>query len=834
MQGDGIPRISKLDVDNYLHWSIEIEHVLRLKGCWDAVAPVAGVGIEGVQAGDMVEDALSADREQRALSTMALTVKPHHLATFRLHSTARGVWEALERDFRSRGPAQMLNLRRELANLRMAKDESILRYFNRGKTLAWEIFSLGDPADDAHLVTSLLIGLPKKYELTATVLSAQPELTVQRAQEQLQAAEARLVLDARAHDGPRAKDKGNALAAADGGRKGRRGDRGQPYKRRDARCYGCNKMGHIRRNCPEEGKKDDDGGEGAAGLAMMASGAKPPNGMWILDSGATHHMTGSRATVSNVMVCDPVEITLADGRVCMAQEAGRARLMIQGDKGPTSLMLNHVLVVPGLASNLFFIRKASSHGYHVEFHANHALVKKGGKVHVRGEVNGKLYVLSTPTTTGAAMIAASRTKEETWHRRFAHLGATTMASTAAAVKGMDITPGGMAELRQKTCGPCIEGKMTRAPFPSSESRTTAPLQFLHTEVCGPMRVVSSGGNAYFVTIIDNETKYKAFTPIRTKGKAKQAVIATVNRWETLTGLNVKVIRSDNGKEYEGTDFERWLSDKGIQHQTSVPYTPQQNGVAERYNRVITERTMALQADSGLPPKWWAEAGATVSYLANRVPQRNQHLTPYELLHGVKPDVGHICIFGCAEWVYTPHDIRTKLQPRAERGILLGYAENQKGYRVLVKNKVEVSRDVRFDKTVSGRSPDKMRIDQARHEPDWRDIDKAVKTEVDAPWAQGTWKLTDLPHGKRITDTETLCERKRGPIGEVTRHMGRYVVRGDKQIFLLDYIDVWAPLARYATLRTLLAFCAGTGLVIALLDIETAFLNGHIEEEIYVR
>lgn len=129
----------------------------------------------------------------------------------------------------------MLNLRRELANLRMAKDESILRYFNRGKTLAWEIFSLGDPADDAHLVTSLLMGLPKRYELTATVLSALPELTVQRAQEQLQAAEARLALDARTHDGPRAKDKGNALATAEGGRTGRRWDRGQQYKRRDVR-----------------------------------------------------------------------------------------------------------------------------------------------------------------------------------------------------------------------------------------------------------------------------------------------------------------------------------------------------------------------------------------------------------------------------------------------------------------------------------------------------------------------------------------------------------------------------------------------------------------------
>lgn len=136
--------------------------------------------------------------------------------------------------------------------------------------------------------------------------------------------------------------------------------------------------------------------------------------------------------------------------------------------------------------------------------------------------------------------------------------------------------------------------------------------------------------------------------------------------------------------------------------------------------------------------------------------------------------------------------------------------------------------------MGGRSPDKMRIDQARREPDWPDFDKAVKAEVDALWDQGTWERTDLPDGKRITDTEMLCERKRGSTGAVTRHKGRYVVRGDKQIFLVEYNDVWAPVARYATLRTLLAFCAGPGLVIIQLDLETAFLDGHVEEEIYVR
>jgi len=80
----------------------------------------------------------------------------------------------------------------------------------------------------------------------------------------------------------------------------------------------------------------------------------------------------------------------------------------------------------------------------------------------------------------------------------------------------------------------------------------------------------------------------------------------------------------------------------------------------------------------------------------------------------------------------------------------------------------------------------------------------------------------------------LCEHKRGQDGKVVRWKGRYVGLGDKQTYLLDYDEVWVPVARYATLRTLLAHCAAEGMTILQLDIETAFLNGEVEEEIYVR
>ena len=134
----------------------------------------------------------------------------------------------------------------------------------------------------------------------------------------------------------------------------------------------------------------------------------------------------------------------------------------------------------------------------------------------------------------------------------------------------------------------------------------------------------------------------------------------------------------------------------------------------------------------------------------------------------------------------------------------------------------------------GRAAEKMRIHQARRAPDWAAFDAAVKAEVEALWRIGTWYLTDLPPGKAVTDAEILCERKRGPDGKVVRWKGRFVGRGDKQTYLLDYDEVWVPVALYATLRTLLAHCAADGMTILQLDIETAFLNGEVEEEIYLR
>lgn len=557
------------------------------------------------------------------------------------------------------------------------------------------------PIDDKQLVASLLLGLGGKFTMTATILTAQPDVAMEQAQETMQAAEARMSLDKGAD---RREDAGSALELSDGGRPKTQGNR----IRKDIRCFKCNKTGHIKRNCRSKdgpGREDHGDSGGAAGLAIMAtvlhagdSWATIANGQWVVDSGASHQMTGDAGSLTGVQPCTPVQVSLADGRTSTARTSGTASLTVDGPTSTRNLDLGDVLVVPGLAVPLFSVRQASSHGFAVEFCNNHVNIKANGTVQAMGESVGRLYILGTAASSGTAGAAAAATTAETWHRRSANLGPNTMARAAAAVTGMTVDKTGFDALRVGTWSPCIEGRMTRAPFPYSTSRSTAPLQLLHTDVMGGMPVLSAGGAAYLVTIIDVYTRFKAVIPICNKGLAKDAVIRIVNLWENQTDKRVKVVCSDGGKEYTGGALTGWLRDKGITHQTTTPYTPQQNGDAERYNRTVIEQVLALLADSGLDAKYWAEAAVTVNYVSNRVTQRHRDGTPYEAFHGSKPDVGHLRVFGCRAWVRVPGELRRKLDARAVAGTFLGFGFGQKGWRVLVDGRVVTSRDVRFDET----------------------------------------------------------------------------------------------------------------------------------------
>jgi IS30 family transposase len=166
--------------------------------------------------------------------------------------------------------------------------------------------------------------------------------------------------------------------------------------------------------------------------------------------------------------------------------------------------------------------------------------------------------------------------------------------------------------------------------------------------------------------------------MKTKGQVFQRFQEFKALVENQTRKKIKVLRSDNGGEYTSNEFNDFCVREGIKREVTVPYNPQQNGVAERKNKAIVGVARAMLHDQGLPLFLWDEACNTTVYLQNQSPHRVLgDKTPEEALSGKKPEVGHFRIFGCLTYSHVPSEKRTKLDPMAEKGSLLGIARPQR-------------------------------------------------------------------------------------------------------------------------------------------------------------
>ena len=185
-----------------------------------------------------------------------------------------------------------------------------------------------------------------------------------------------------------------------------------------------------------------------------------------------------------------------------------------------------------------------------------------------------------------------------------------------------------------------------------------------------------------------------------------------------------MLRSDNGTEYLNRNLGDFLKEKGVLHQTTTRYTPEQNGAAERLNRTILERVRAMLEDSGLPKEMWGEAACTAAFIRNRSPASGRDKTPWELFFGKKPDVSTLRVFGSEAYALVPKQLRRKLDNHSELGHFVGYSTGKKGYRIaLASGEVLECGDVVFveDSTIQqGPEPAAVKPGTVEVDPDQPD------------------------------------------------------------------------------------------------------------------
>lgn len=285
-----------------------------------------------------------------------------------------------------------------------------------------------------------------------------------------------------------------------------------------------------------------------------------------------------------------------------------------------------------------------------------------------------------------------------WHRRLGHFHHAGVQSiiNSGLVDGLKLysnTP------PDPICEPCLHGKLNAAPFPPSSSHTSEPLALVHSDVHGPLPVRTSSGMRYWVTFIDDSKRYRYVALMKSKDQTF-AEFQRFKAWaENQTGHKIRCLRDDKGGEYMSNAFERFCEEHGIARQHTIRNRPQQNGVAERFNRTLEEGIIAMLQEAKLPNTFWGEALCTLVYVLNRTPSSAAPgITPYEAWFGMKPDVSNLCIFGSLAYVHVQKDKRGPLGSPMEKCIFLGYPTGYKGWRFYnpVTKRIIISERAVFD------------------------------------------------------------------------------------------------------------------------------------------
>jgi hypothetical protein len=209
---------------------------------------------------------------------------------------------------------------------------------------------------------------------------------------------------------------------------------------------------------------------------------------------------------------------------------------------------------------------------------------------------------------------------------------------------------------------------------------------------------SANGNKYMMTFIDDYTRMCWVYLLKEKSQAFDT-FKNFHLWiKNETQLNIGTFRTHNGGEYTSSVFEKYLQNNGIKHHTTVPFNPQQNGVAERMNRTLLNMIRSMIFFKNVKLMFWGEAVLCVVYIKNRSPSvALQNKTPYEMWHGHLPVVKHLRVFGSTCYALILEQQRNKLGARSRKCIFLGYSNTSKAYRLYNEEnkKFIVSRDVIF-------------------------------------------------------------------------------------------------------------------------------------------
>ncbi|UYV64369.1 hypothetical protein LAZ67_3000426 [Cordylochernes scorpioides] len=937
-------RIPEFNGENFHSWKFRIEAFLEGKGLKRYLYE------DPPQLDDKTDWSI---KDAQAKGIMTSAMNDSQVSLILNCKTTKDIWNSIHRRYEGDIKKQKIEAKNNLFRMQMKKDENLNQFLLRSEKLLETARILGNSIEEEEFVDAFIKALPTKYNIIVMQLSSISDPGILDIRRIVQ-----LYLERYKFQEKEENPNAYKMFTKENVHFNRNTTFENTRPKRKIQCFICSKYGHKANDCwynpknkGENSTRKNNGPQSNTHSwktrqnVPRATAAKVKEEQtfttiskeeeikedkyqgWILDSGATCHMTSSLEQMKDIQP-DERKIVLADGSYTKSNYIGNVKL-----NGVNHfLILNNVLHVPSLTDNLISVNKLVQENNKVIFDQKGGhIIDQAGYTIITANKVGDLYFIKGNNNKIDITFKVTNIPWEVWHKRLGHINDQYMEimKKNQLVYKFDYNE----QKSMENCISCIKGKYSRKPFKTvTENQSNQPLELLHLDLIGPIKQLSIGSAKYVLTIVDDFSRKIFVKFLHSKSDTLEIFKEFLESTENLLNKRAKCIRSDNGLEFVNQEFENYLKNKGIIHQKTTIYTPPQNGIAERANRSIINGTRTLLVESELPTKFWAEAMHNFVYTKNRTPNKhNLKITPEELFTGKKPTVAHLRTFGCIAEFWIPKEKRAKFDMITHSGIFMGYSSNRKAYRIFNPNTYSIveSRDVKFIENKKGvsllksdqnevqdycifkfpeenfdydsenkpseesniqeleeatqqqqnnvvpylrpsarnkyycelSSDEEELSDDSRLDPTFdptehnlfaldeipipNSYEEAINSKNPEYWIEAmqremnslqehqVWDHVYLPKGVKPIKSKWVYSSKVDPSTGQTIFKARLVALGCCQKDGTYFQNICSPVMKSDSFRTLLAYCVLQGWSLIHCDVQTAFLYGKLDEDIYL-
>uniref|UniRef100_A0A2N9ESU1 CCHC-type domain-containing protein n=1 Tax=Fagus sylvatica TaxID=28930 RepID=A0A2N9ESU1_FAGSY len=689
-----------------------------------------------------------------------------------------------------------VHLMKKLFNLKMAEGTAVAQHLNEFNTITNQLSSVEIEFDDEIRALIVLASLPNSWEAMRMAVSnsaGKGKLKYNDIRDLI------LGEEVRRRDAGETSSSGSALNLEARGRQ--------------LECWNCGKTGHIRKNCWELKKKNENDSANVVTEevhdALLLS-VDSPIESWVLDSGASFHTTAHREIIQNYVAGDFGKVYLADDEALDVVGMGDVRITLPNG---SVWLLQKVRHVPELKRNLISVGQLDTEGHAILFVGGTWKITKGAMVVARGKKTGTLYMTTSPRDTIAVAEAGADTN--LWHRRLGHM----------SEKGMKVllSKGKLPNLKSvefDMCESCILGKQKKG------SREFCAANGIRMEKTIP-RTPQQNGVAERMNRTLNERarsmRLHAGLPETFWADAVNTAAYLINRGPSVP-LEFRIPEEVwSGKEVNLS----YLKVFGC-----VSYVHIDSDARSKLDAKSRKCFFIGYGDETFGYRFWDDQNRKVIRSRNvifneQVMYKDRSSTKLDdvKVEQKKSEFVNLDEFSNNTMQNSGQEEKENANPQVEQctpAITVRRSSRN------IRPPQRFSPSLFYILLTDGGEPESY--DEALQIEDSIKWELAMKDEMNSLMTSQTWELTELPQRKKALHNKWVYRVKEEHDGS-KRYKARLVVKGFQQKEGVDYTDIFSPVVKLTTIRLVLGIVAAENLHLEQLDVKTAFLHGDLEEDI---